>query len=288
LTTKLPLRDQQGQVVGTFGISRNITARKQAEEATRLLNMDLQRQSAQLASLNQELEAFSYSVSHDLRAPLRHLNGFLSLLVKHPAALDATQQRYLEVISRSAQRMGLLIDDLLSFSRMGRAELRWSRVNLAELVRETQTDLVSGLEGRVVQWQVQPLPEVQGDPAMLRQVLANLLGNALKYSRPRNPTVIEVGSETNADEEIVFVRDNGVGFDMQYVGKLFGVFQRLHDREEFEGTGIGLANVRRIISRHGGRTWAESRPGEGATFYFSLPRNPTTPAPNTSTMNSHA
>jgi PAS domain S-box-containing protein len=228
----------------------------------------------QLRALNAELEAFSYSVSHDLRAPLRHIDGFALLLQKRAdTRLDEQSRRYLATITASAKRLGLLIDELLMFSRMGRAELRHTPVEPRALVDEVVRELEHETRGRPIEWQLSALPPVSADPAMLRQVWVNLLGNAVKYTRGRAPARIEVFALPGEDGERVFaVRDNGAGFDMKYAGKLFGVFQRLHGEGEFEGTGIGLANVRRIVTRHGGRTWAEGRLGEGATFFFSLPR----------------
>jgi len=226
----------------------------------------------QLRAANSELEAFSYSVSHDLRAPLRHIDGFADLLGNHAnAILDDKGKRYLKTISDSAKRMGALIDDLLVFSRIGRAEMKRADVNLNSLVEEVIQELRIETKGRNVVWKRQELPFADADQALLRQVFVNLLSNAVKYTRPKDPAVIEVGYVKKGDEDALYVRDNGVGFDMTYVGKLFGVFQRLHRADEFEGTGIGLANVQRIIVRHGGRVWAESQLGEGATFYFTLP-----------------
>jgi light-regulated signal transduction histidine kinase (bacteriophytochrome) len=232
----------------------------------------------ELQAANKELEAFSYSVSHDLRAPLRHVNGFTELLQKHVGStLDEKGQRYLKTISDSVKQMGLLINDLLAFSKMGRTELRFTTVNLEPLVKQVWEELQPEMDGRRIDWEIGALPEVCGDRAMLRQVLINLLGNAVKYSRPRNPARIEIGAlppgegGSSAREIVMFVRDNGVGFDMQYAHKLFGVFQRLHGATEFEGTGIGLALVQRIIHKHGGRIWAESVVEKGSTFYCSFP-----------------
>jgi light-regulated signal transduction histidine kinase (bacteriophytochrome) len=225
-----------------------------------------------LHAANKELEAFSYSVSHDLRAPLRHIDGYVEMLTKHAGdTLSDKSRRYLKIVSDAAGQMGQLIDDLLAFSRMGRVEMQRTHLNLEPMIQELIADLQSETTARNIVWKHGHLPIVEGDPSMLKQVFVNLLSNAVKYTRRKDPAEIEIGckSET-ADEIVVFVRDNGAGFDMKYVDKLFGVFQRLHRAEEFEGTGVGLANVRRVITRHGGRIWAEGAVNNGATFYFSL------------------
>jgi light-regulated signal transduction histidine kinase (bacteriophytochrome) len=230
------------------------------------------RRTAELQAANQELEAFSYSVSHELRAPLRQIEGFIEVLSTDKAsAMDEEARQYLAAITAAARRLSQLIDDLLAFSRTAQAGMRKTKVSLKTLCQSVMRDFVGEVEGRDVEWVVGELPDVHGDTALLRQVLANLLGNAVKYTRRQKHTRIEIGSYKTDEELVVFVKDNGVGFDMRYADKLFGVFQRLHPHSEFEGTGVGLANVRRIIHQHEGRTWAQGQPGQGATFYFSLP-----------------
>jgi signal transduction histidine kinase len=247
-------------------------ANKEVEIAA--LNDHLRLHAERLEMANRELDAFSYSVSHDLRAPLRHIDGFADLLQRHAGPmLDEKGRRYLGTISGSAKSMGELIDALLVFSRMGRTELQTTRVELNSLIKDILGHLAHETAGRDIAWQIPKLPEVQGDPAMLRLVFTNLLSNAIKYTSTRSRASIEDGAEESDAETVVFVRDNGVGFDMEYAHKLFGVFQRLHRAEDFAGTGIGLANVQRIIQRHRGRAWAEGKVGQGATFYVSLPRS---------------
>ena len=254
-------------------LEAELAERKRREEEIRRLNADLERQTIELQATNKELEAFAYSVSHDLRAPLRHVAGYSELLQKHAAAaLDEKSRRYVSMLLDSARRMGTLIDDLLDFSRIGRAEAHNTLVSLQQLVREIMSELERDTERRKIVWKVGTLPSVYGDRAMLRVAFVNLISNAVKFTSTRPEAEIEIGCvDGGQDEVVVFVRDNGVGFDMKYVNKLFGVFQRLHRPEAFEGTGIGLATVQRIAHRHGGRVWAEGAVDRGATFYFSAP-----------------
>ena len=263
---------------------RDITERKRAQDEIRRLNAELEQRvterteqlqssNEQLQSSNDQLSAFSYSVSHDLRAPLRHIVGFVERLQKDAASsLSEKNLRHLTAIFQSAKRMGDLIDDLLAFSRIGQSEMQKTKVNLDELVRETLGDFQAETTGREIVWTINVLPVVRADRALLRLVFVNLISNALKFSIGRVEAKIEIGCSPEVfNETVIFIRDNGAGFDPKYSEKLFGVFQRLHSQKEFEGTGIGLANVRRIIRRHGGRTWAEGSVDGGAAFYFSIP-----------------
>ncbi|HXB21112.1 MAG TPA: ATP-binding protein [Candidatus Solibacter sp.] len=267
-------RDEQARPVAILETSNDITQRKRREEEIQRLNQELAKRSMELEAINKELESFAYSVSHDLRAPLRHIAGYTELLQKKASSvLDQKSTHYIMMMLESAKRMGNLIDDLLAFSRIGRAETRKTLINLTQLVREALTEVRQDTGERNIVWKIGALPDFYGDRSMLRLVLVNLIANAVKFTRPRPQAEIEIGcADENRDELVVFIKDNGVGFDMKYVGKLFGVFQRLHQSDAFEGTGIGLATVQRIIHRHGGKVWAEGAVGRGATFYFSAPR----------------
>jgi PAS domain S-box-containing protein len=265
-------RDEHERPAAILETNTDITDRRRREEEIGTLNEELVKRTTELETINKELEAFAYSISHDLRAPLRHMVGFTELLQKSAASLlNEKSQRYVMMILDSAKRMGNLIDDLLAFSRMGRAETHNTMVNLEQLVQEALSEVRQETDRRNVVWRVSELPAMYGDRSMLRLVLVNLISNAVKFTRTRSQAEIEIGcKEQKKDQVVLFVRDNGVGFDMKYVNKLFGVFQRLHPPEEFEGTGIGLATVQRIVQRHGGRVWAEGLVDQGATFYFSL------------------
>jgi light-regulated signal transduction histidine kinase (bacteriophytochrome) len=247
--------------------------RQQREAEIRKLNQELTLRAGELVAANKELESFAYSVSHDLRAPLRHLVGYSELLQKHvSSSLDDKGQRYVQTILESGKRMGNLIDDLLAFSRIGRTETKQTAVDLRQLVADVASEIGAQAKGQDISWNIGTLPVCYGDRALLRLVLVNLLSNAVKFSGTRCPAKVEIGSvDGHGDKSEIFVRDNGVGFDMRYVDKLFGVFQRLHRADEFEGTGIGLATVQRIVHRLGGTVRAEGMVDQGATFYFSLP-----------------
>jgi PAS domain S-box-containing protein len=289
------LRGPEGQVAGIRSVIKDITERKQAEEAIQRLNAELEQRvierTAQLEAANNELESFSYSVSHDLRAPLRAVNGFAGIVLEeYGPKLDEAGRRYLERIRNGGQKMGVLIDDLLAFSRLGRQAMNLQTVDSRRLVQSVINELAPQREGREIELRVGELLSCQGDPALLRQVWVNLIANAIKYTRGRTPAVIEIGcvagdggrgtrdvadvpaTPATCHPSLVtfYVRDNGAGFEMEYAHKLFGVFQRLHRADEFEGTGVGLAIVQRIIHRHGGRVWAEGELNRGATFYFTL------------------
>jgi PAS domain S-box-containing protein len=277
--TIVPFLNDQGKPHQYVAIRTDITERKAAGEKIAKLNTELEQRiverTAQLQTANEELQAFSYSVSHDLRAPLRHVSGFVDLLQKEAGpSLSEKCLCHLTTISQAVKRMGDLIDDLLAFSRIGKSEMQKTEVNLDQLVRETLGDFQADTRKRNIVWEIHPLPAVRADPALLRLALVNLISNAVKFTGTRALAKIEIGCAPSSDDEtVIFIRDNGAGFDPRYAGKLFGVFQRLHSQDEFEGTGIGLANVQRIIHRHGGRTWAEGAVDGGATFYFSIPKH---------------
>jgi len=270
-----PIRDAHGSIVGVSSIARDITDRKRFEKQILDLNVELEHRvqvrTAELTSANQELEAFTYSVAHDLRAPLRHIDAFTRILQEDFAgSFPAEAAQLLETIRRGSENMSRLVNDLLNLAHVGRQELKREPTALKTLVTDVIADLKRETEGRDIEWRIADLPIIQGDPGLLRQVFTNLLSNAVKYSRPRPHAIIEIATRKLNEETVLFVRDNGVGFNMKYANKLFGVFQRLHRTEEFEGTGVGLAIVERVVKRHGGRIWAEAEIDKGATFYFTL------------------
>jgi PAS domain S-box-containing protein len=273
--TARPLKDNQGNLRGGVAVLRDITERKTAEREVQALNQTLEtrvlERTAELKVANKELEAFTYSVSHDLRAPIRHISGFAKILVERfRSSLPAEGHEHLQHILQAAHRMGQMVDEMLKLARLGRQALTVKVTGLSSLVEDVITLLAPETEGRQVEWKIGQLPFVECDPILMPQVFQNLISNALKYSRPRSPAVIEIGQTEKEGEKVIFVKDNGVGFDMEYSDKLFGVFQRLHVAEEFEGNGIGLATVERIIKKHGGRVWVEAELDRGATFYFTL------------------
>lgn len=263
-----------------YAAARDVTQRKQTDQRIQELNRELSHKLDELAAVNQELEGFSYSVAHDLRAPLRHVDGFSKILLEdHGAEMKEEALRLLQRVRDGAQHMGALIDELLNFSRMGRRDLQRQITGLNSLVEEARTGLRTEGDGRSIEWRVGRLPFADCDPALMKQVFSNLLANALKFTRLREQAVIEVGQMTDGDQPAIFVRDNGVGFDMKYAHKLFGVFQRLHRSEDFEGTGVGLALVQKIVQKHGGRIWTEAVLDHGATFFFTLGAAEAAPQP---------
>ncbi|HZP92493.1 MAG TPA: PAS domain S-box protein [Burkholderiales bacterium] len=274
-TRKIAIRDESGNPRYLLGISEDITERKRSEEQIRSLNATLEVRAAQLEAANKELESFTYSVSHDLRSPLRAIDGYSRMLEEdYQALLDEEGRRLLKVVRDSSQKMGHLIDDLLTFSRFGRKTISADRIDMRALVQEAEAEARAGLPGCRAEMVIGDLPPAWADRVLVKQVWVNLLSNALKYSGSASAPRVEVGSTAAPErpgDTVYYVRDNGVGFDMKYSDKLFGVFQRLHREDEFPGTGVGLAIVHRLITRHGGRVWAEGKVNEGAIFYFSLP-----------------
>jgi len=270
-----PLKDDHDNLGGGVAVLRDITERKNAEREIQALNQTLEtrviERTAELKVANKELEAFTYSVSHDLRAPIRHISGFTKILTeKFRSSLPAEAQEHLQLIDQAAHRMGQMVDEMLKLARLGRQGLTVKVTGLSSMVEDVITLLAPETEGRQVEWKIGQLPFVECDPILMPQVFQNLISNALKYSRPRSTAVIEIGQTEKEGEKVIFVKDNGVGFDMKYSDKLFGVFQRLHVAEEFEGNGIGLATVDRIVKKHGGRVWVEAELDRGATFFFTL------------------
>ncbi|MGE5842906.1 MAG: sensor histidine kinase [Deltaproteobacteria bacterium] len=268
-----PIKDTSGNIIGFSHIGRDISDRKRAEEEIKRANERLAQSYEACEITNKELEAFTYSASHDLRAPLVAVGGLARLLLEeYSGSLDAKGEKFLQTIQKVTDQMKQLVDDLLSLSRFGHQALEMSKIDMDELAKGIIDELKLLYSGRRLRWNIKPLPPARGDPVMIRQVLMNLLSNAIKFTRFKPEAVIELGGKAEEDTIIFYVRDNGVGFNMGEADKLFEVFRRLHPSQEFEGTGVGLAIVKRIIQRHEGRVWAEGRVNEGATFYFSLPR----------------
>ncbi len=270
-----PLETEEGVLVSSS--IRDITERNKAEDVKRV-NVDLERRVAErtfeLAAANKELEAFAYSVAHDLRAPLRHIDGFSQLLAEQMGgSLDEASLHYMDTIRTSTRNMACMVDELLDLSRVARKEVNFQVIGLNSLIAEVLEILNPEIQGREFEWQVADLPFIECDPVLIKQVFVNLLSNAVKFTRPRAHAIVQVGHKEIDGQSVIFVRDNGVGFSMKYSEKLFGVFQRLHRQEDFEGTGVGLATVQRIIQKHGGRIWAEAELNAGATFYFTLTRS---------------
>jgi PAS domain S-box-containing protein len=274
-TTIVPFLNDDGKPRQYVAIRADITARKAASAEVVQLNAELEQRVAtrtvELEAANKEMEAFSYSISHDLRAPLRAVNGFAGIVLEDfSAQLPEEGKRHLERIRKGGERMGELIDNLLAFSRLSRQSVNRQLMDTSKLVQNVLDELKSQRDGRQIEIKIGELPACHGDPALLKQVWVNLISNAIKYTRGREPAIVEIGCAREKGEDVYFVRDNGAGFDMQYANKLFGVFQRLHRADEFEGTGVGLAIVQRIVHRHGGRIWADAKLNAGATFYFTL------------------
>lgn len=269
------IKNEQGGPEGTWAIIRDITERKEAEEKINKLNEELKLNIARLEDVNKELVAFSYSLAHDLGAPVRIIDGFSRIVLDdYSDKLDDTGKEFLGIIRNNTQKMGQFIHDLLSLSRLGRLEMNLRDINMSELAKDVFDELKAAAPGRTIQCSIKRLPHAKGERTMIHQVFTNLIGNAVKFTRQKKNAVVEVGGRSEKNENVYYVKDNGVGFDMKHSERLFGVFKRLHTDDEFEGTGAGLAIVQRIITRHGGRVWAEARVNEGATLYFTIPKDP--------------
>ena len=275
--TVTKLKDDMGKLIGIASTERDITERKRTEEELKRHKDHLEElvkvRTAELEAANKELDAFNYSVSHDLRAPLRAIDGYSRMLLEdHSNNLDSEGHRMLNIVRKNTRKMGQLIDDLLALSRFGRQQIMKIKIDMNGLASDIFGELKENSPERVIELAVKPAPSASGDRSMLKQVFVNLFANAIKFTKPVDKPHIEFGGWSEETENVYFVKDNGVGFDMKYEDKLFGVFQRLHSADEFEGTGVGLAIVHRIIKRHGGRVWAEGKINDGATFYFALPK----------------
>jgi PAS domain S-box-containing protein len=269
------LTDSKGEVIATISSGEDITEKKEAEETIKRMNLELEERvmerTKELEILNKDLESFSYSVSHDLKAPLRHIKGFSELLLKNVDENDSKLKKYAELIYQSSNEMGIMIDKLLEFSRLGRKVLNKTKVDMNGMVKEVKRFFEDDVKDRNIIWDIQTLPRVLADEELLKMAFTNLISNAIKYTSKNEVTRIEVVCYSRSEEKVIYVRDNGVGFDMNYAENMFGVFQRLHNPADFEGTGIGLAMTKRIINKHGGKIWAESKPGKGATLFFTIP-----------------
>lgn len=269
------LYDSAGEIISTISSGEDITEKREAEEIIKRMNFELEEKvrerTEELEMLNKDLESFSYSISHDLRAPLRHIQGFSELLKQHISDKDSQLSKYISMILNSSNEMGIMIEKLLEFSKFGRKVLKKSQLDLNSILNDILISIEEDTKNRVIVWDIQNLPKITGDEHLIKIALSNLISNAVKYTSKRDSARIEIGFYPKASGNVIYVKDNGAGFDMNFSEKLFGVFQRLHGAEEFDGTGIGLAIVKRIVNKHGGQVWASGKQGKGATFYISLP-----------------